>query len=537
MSSKIKLAVLYVTYGNKYPNAKKNLLKYLSKINYDYEFITLDNLNLNIIHNSKITKCNNLNDYWEFGSWEEGINYLNKNNIEYYAVLFVNDSFENPGYGKISDIISNESIIKCVKNKKNINAITKGAELNLFKINNEFIYPSFRSHCFILPKEIIKLIKICPYKYDFLNKCISENVEYPYFKKDCPLNRHLQEHLIGTIGTNWHSAINIEENWSIFRMKTLAFLNEFELSNQLKNLENSVFSKIFENNTAYIQIEDFLIDNKIKNDDNIFYMIGRKFISDRQKLDSNIDYSLEEIYKKNNLNLEDMDKEIKLKENLYFINKKSEELIRFLEIFKKDIVFIAKNPENIEIYKKIFKDIYNNRIISINEYLNIENMDQKNIVNKYDFVSNVNEKIYFKIGFHYLGAIAHYLKCNKKNIQKKIIDFIESEIRYIQNDKMLIYEILKNKDVLDGALDFCNYVKYMNVADFYRLGVYKINRFIYYCDAEEAIELGKISIDGKNIGCPDFSFLKKQEEECINKNIFDQNVRCECMKLARNKYE
>jgi hypothetical protein len=251
-----KIVVLYVTYGDEYSGSFNTLLNFLKNINYKYEIIIIDNkygansLYIpypNGIHGNIRATIGGDNSCWEFSAWDRGLEFIKINNIRHDCILFVNDSFMNNRIkgvgGHPSTVINNESIYQCINNNKAVFTwLTTGPKY--FELDGIDVSSWYRTNCFLLNRNHINTltnIKTCDKIY--IEKFISKDLSKGYFKEDAPMNETLKQFIIWRLTENWHKPIIIEENKEIFKMKTLAYFNEFFLTHRIRKANIDVIAK------------------------------------------------------------------------------------------------------------------------------------------------------------------------------------------------------------------------------------------------------------------------------------------------------
>lgn len=232
----MKVLVLFLQYDTeKYPYALHYFKKYLTYINeHEITILTIDNKNEKLPF-TKLSKNEYIiggdNTLWEFSGWQKGVECLNSNEINYDCIIFANDSFLAPAGGSsdLSGIINNQSINESYYTNSLIGELV-GKDTNAV-IFGCYIKDYIRTHCFIMPKELVqKLNSIPTIGIDALNQCIDETYQGKYFKDDAPISKNFQKMWVNHIKTYWHSRIKPEDNWELYRMKTLAVLNEIFLT-------------------------------------------------------------------------------------------------------------------------------------------------------------------------------------------------------------------------------------------------------------------------------------------------------------------
>jgi len=238
----LNLIVLFLQYDQKkYPYSFFYLEKYLKQLkNCNIKNIIIDNKFTDNDFYEKLSqhaiKIKGDNSHWEFSGWDAGIKYLKDHDIEYDVVLFVNDSFQNPAHNSVLSVINDNRIEECHK-EKSFSGGRGGLEEFNFILDNYNVSTWNRSCCFLMSKYILDRIdSICYADENFINKCIEKEITYPYFKKNAPVNKALQNRVINWLSNSWHSSFKFEDNWYLFRMKTLAFFNELLLTAKLKKL-------------------------------------------------------------------------------------------------------------------------------------------------------------------------------------------------------------------------------------------------------------------------------------------------------------
>lgn len=287
-----KLAVLFLRYDQqKYPKALNDLTDYLVKnIKGDVQLVSVDNADVCEGYNERkagygYTLITGDNTHWEFSGWDKGIRYLKDAGIEYDAVLFVNDSFMNDTRGGTPDTIINDAqITRCIEKNVPIQAVVNQGKPYNFIIDGVKTEIPGRSHCFILPKSIIeRLGSLVSLDVDFLNKCIHEYPTKPYFKQDSPINSELRNFIENWLGRFWHSAFKFEDNWNLFRMKSLAFMNELMLAYRLNELEKDIEFQIDNAEVVIFDVFDTAILRKFKYPFKVHSHMGCGYLDVRQK--------------------------------------------------------------------------------------------------------------------------------------------------------------------------------------------------------------------------------------------------------------
>lgn len=230
-----KVIVLFLQYDDKkYPCALHYFKKFTNMLSKTTEvtYVTIDN-KANDDFEVKLSEDEYLisgdNSLWEFTGWQKGLEFVYKNNFDYDCAIFADDAFLAPAGGSkdISTIVNSTAINKCVY--KNI-MIGQLIDLNDV-IGRVFVESYIRTHCFILSRKTIQKIKTIPtVGLGFIERCI-EGLE---FKKDVPIGVGIQTMIKNAI-TKGHSK-ELYNNPEMFKMKSLAYLNEILLSARVEGL-------------------------------------------------------------------------------------------------------------------------------------------------------------------------------------------------------------------------------------------------------------------------------------------------------------
>lgn len=463
----INLVVLYLQYDtNKYKDSFVKLQEYLSVLDCNKQIVVIDNKFESDYFrwNKGIVEINGDNSGWEFSGWDKGLSYLKETNIQYDAILFVNDSFLNPGAGGSPDlIINNEQLNSCIENNAFISNTVSQAHVKL-ELNGIDVSTWSRSHCFILSKPMIDYLgHIQSYDINFLNKCIKEEKHHRYFKTDAPLNESLKTLIINWLSGYWHSAFVIEENWELFRMKTLAFFNEITLSARIKEMQNNINYKIDNSDLIMFDVFDTCLFRKVKEPWEIFYYMGCDFNGNRQEaekkaLELDINCDLVDIYNTGNLSNDKFKQEIELEKALCYQNPEVFEMYKYAASKNKEIIFLSdmylpsfvikemlqkcgySNPkvfvsnemkyrkDNGESYgfiKGLFDNINPKRILMIGDNeCSDYNMANKSGLNTYHYKKQQTEEdFWFKLGYNSVGCIIYaYINWLKEQFKDKGIE-------------------------------------------------------------------------------------------------------------------
>lgn len=205
-------------------------------------------------------------------------------------------------------------------------------------------------------------------------------------------------------------------NLIIIYEKILGSIEFEELINKIKIINNEIkFIFILENKNE--KLENILLKNNIKN---IFYNNEINFNEFILKI-KNINFSEKDILKKENE---------KLKKIVF---EKNEEINNYKKIKKNENNLIKKNKEKILIITNLkfneFKKI-KNKLIKLNEKLNLE----------YLFLNNINKKIKYYENIFFL-IYENILEIKKTKNKIKIIN-----LKYYINNKKINIIFLENKN-------------------------------------------------------------------------------------------
>ena len=233
----MKLLVLFVQYDfNKYPYSFVYLAKYLSILkNIELKVIIINNkCDGKEYYGNQLTYIDGDNTLWEFSGWQKGLEYAKENNIEYDAVLFANDAFIAPGGFTTPDsIINNTNVETCIKDNLMVGSLC-GKKKDKFRINNKLVSTYFRTHLFLMSKNLInKLGNLWSFDLNFINQCTEQDETGLYFKSKCPLNKSLKNYISTILNNVWHS----NHRKDLFKMKILAYVNEMMLTQRVRELK------------------------------------------------------------------------------------------------------------------------------------------------------------------------------------------------------------------------------------------------------------------------------------------------------------
>lgn len=239
----MKLVMLFLQYDqNKYPGTFFHVLNYLKIVQgVEFEFVVIDNKQtdvpphiLNTMGRVRTHYISGDNSEWEFSGWQKGVEYLDQHDIQYDALLFCNDSCLMPPGRGLWQILNINTISQ---------ACTNDVMIGLYPVCTRFynelngvdVSGWIRSHCFLVSKKIINGLRtVVSFKKPFLNRCIAEQVSFPYFKPTAPMNASLKRFVVLCLEKYWHQRFQIDTNWELFRMKTLAFFNEYMLTARVR---------------------------------------------------------------------------------------------------------------------------------------------------------------------------------------------------------------------------------------------------------------------------------------------------------------
>lgn len=244
--NKIKLQVLFLTYGDKYQESFDILSIYLKKFEKycDINILIIDNKSKgaffgcaefpdqNVVHGD--------NSSYEFSGFDLGLQYAGE---DYDVCLFINDSFVTNSYFQNKKLLSIDTIDKCIQNNALVGKIDRLDRLDEYKgfeytINNCDVTSWVRTNCFYMTKEIIDgLSQLTTCTKNILNDHISENYQKSPFLKCSSISIFLQCQMIKYFTKFWHSARPInKENWETWRFKVLGILNEKLLTYRVREL-------------------------------------------------------------------------------------------------------------------------------------------------------------------------------------------------------------------------------------------------------------------------------------------------------------
>lgn len=245
--NKVKLQVLFLTYGDKYSESFDILYTYLKKLN-EYCDITINTIDNKMdsfslqFKNAHIELIGD-NSAYEFSGWDRGIKYLKQSKVDYDVCLFVNDSFVTNSYFQNKELLSIDTINKCMQNNALVGKIDRLDRLDEYKdleytINNKDVTSWVRTNLFYMTKPIIEQLgQLTTYNKNKLNDYMSENYKGAPFLKCANISIFLQCQMIKYFTKFWHSVIPInEENWNTWKFKVLGMLNEKMLTYRVKEL-------------------------------------------------------------------------------------------------------------------------------------------------------------------------------------------------------------------------------------------------------------------------------------------------------------
>ncbi len=483
------IAVVFVRYDEvKYKDSFEKVKNIVEELQCNKQYVVVDNkLGTGYCEpiNENTVLIGSDNRAWEFSAFDDGLKYV-RENIEYDAVLFCNDSWENPGAGGSIDlIINNQSLKNCVEKNRFISNTVSEKHVYL-ELDKNDVSSWSRSHCFMLPKKMLNHLKnIQTYDVNFVDKCIEKEVSKPYFKKDAPLNNSLRQLIINWLSGYWHSAFVLENNWDLFKMKTLAFFNEISLSRRVRELENSYKYNIDKNDLIIFDVFDTCIFRKVEEPWQVFYLMGCDFNGNRQEaektaLSKNTNINIYDIYSTGNLPQEKLEQEITLEKELCYQNKEIFELYKYAKDIGKEVVFLSDMylPSSIiedmlhkcgygkvdvivsneikarkdsgEAYyylSKIYDDIPTNKMLVFGDNKKSDyDMAVANGLNAIHYVKKEDkDDFWYKLGFNNIGCIAFaYVNWLLEEVRNKKIE----DVYFFSREGVLfkkIYDLIKKE--------------------------------------------------------------------------------------------
>lgn len=245
MEFNLCILVFFLQYDTKkYPTAFYNLKKYLTKLGeINWIVLKIDNaadfIELQQNSESLYTMGGNNCD-WEFSGWELARQQALKIAPHYDGVLFVNDSFEVESTSFLASI-TERYIMFCIQFNIPIGKVDYlQSEAKIF---NMPIHKWIRSNCFILSRHTVEALpNLVAINDNTLLLFIDTTYQgINYFKETAPISQNLKTHITTWLSKKWHSAFILENNWTLFRNKTKAILNEKILSYHIKKHSFIVF--------------------------------------------------------------------------------------------------------------------------------------------------------------------------------------------------------------------------------------------------------------------------------------------------------
>jgi hypothetical protein len=359
----IKVVLVYMQYDNvKYEHAFERIKAQMFLANIKPEFtIIVDNkkesnyvgrLQYEYSTRTNSVVIGNNNVGWEFGAFDKGLQYLKDYDIDYDVVLFCNDSWENPGAGGgIELVLNTDNVTKCYEENKFI-ANTVCQPDTVYTLNKIDVSTWCRSHCFMLSKSMLEGLgnRICTYDKSFIDKCINKEISRPYFKYDAPMSDTLKNLVTSWLSGFWHTAFVLDDNWELFRMKSLAFFNEITLSARTRELEKNLYYKIDNSDIVILDVFDTCMFRKFKHPWEVFYLNGMQYNGDRQEaerkaLAKDVNASIHDIQAEGNFTNEKIQSEIDLEKAVCYQNAEIHHAYKYALEKEKKIVEITKFQE------------------------------------------------------------------------------------------------------------------------------------------------------------------------------------------------
>lgn len=255
MTKKIKLQVLFLTYGDKYREAFDILQIYLEDLNKycDINTVIIDNKEVGykpskLVNYFKTFIMGGNNTEFEFSGWDIGINYLKQAKSDYDVCLFINDSYVVNEYQQNKKLLSINTIKGCLDNNALVGKCDRldwrdEFRNHRYEIDGQDVKMWIRTNLFYMTKEIVdKLDSLVTYTMKDLNKFVSEEYRGRVFLHIADISINLQLQMIAYITKYWHSAIEIcAETWDIWKMKLLGMMNEKFVFVKVKKLGYSIY--------------------------------------------------------------------------------------------------------------------------------------------------------------------------------------------------------------------------------------------------------------------------------------------------------
>ena len=260
---KINLVVLFLEYpSEKYEKSFSFLQLFLKDIQQkcNITYIRINNKKHSGKYNAQRFTCLNPryeeyridgdNNEWEFSGWNKGLKFLKESKIPYDAVLFVNDSFVTNSYLLNKELFNLNTLKGCINNNAFVGKIDRldwneRFQNHLYLLDEADVTAWIRTNVFYMSKKIVNTINktgLVIYNIGDLNKFISEKYHGRAFLHNCPMSHHLQRQIIAWLTKYWHSAFKLsKETWNLWRMKTLAIINEKMLYRLINRLGFNIY--------------------------------------------------------------------------------------------------------------------------------------------------------------------------------------------------------------------------------------------------------------------------------------------------------
>ena len=250
-NNKIKLQVLFLTYGDKYKESFDILNIYLKELE---EYC---DINIMTIHNDYMSGGFNFypdggvigdNTAYEFSGWSQGMLYLAEDKTDYDVCLFINDSFLVNDYYRNKKLLSIETIRGCLSENALVGGVDR-LDWNLdfrnhkYEINGKDVKAWIRTNLFYMTKEMIdSLDSMVSITKGDLNKFISQEYHGRAFLHNADISINLQLQMIAYFTKHWHSKRDINaENWETWRFKVHAMCMEKLLYVKVKELGFNIY--------------------------------------------------------------------------------------------------------------------------------------------------------------------------------------------------------------------------------------------------------------------------------------------------------
>jgi len=242
---KIKLQVLFLTYGDKYKDSfdiLNILLKDLEE-HCDINTIVIDNKINHFSKNGQHIQIAGNNSEFEFSGWDNGIEFIKYYNNDYDICLFINDSFLTNDYAQNKKLLSIETIKGCLHNNALVGKcdrmdVREQFRNNLYTIDGHDVKLWIRTNLFYMTKEMVnKLNSLVAYTIKDLDKFVSKEYHGRAFLYTANISENLKLQMFAWITKYWHSKIELsEKTWDTWRMKCSTMINEKMLTVNIRNM-------------------------------------------------------------------------------------------------------------------------------------------------------------------------------------------------------------------------------------------------------------------------------------------------------------